>query len=93
MPDSPTGYGLDLHSTMILEDYCARIPVYEKIKEVVSGVIKKRLDDNGIIIAAYESRIKTQDSLAGKDLRKKCRPCPAKRCRPESRGGGPGLPL
>jgi len=66
MPDSPTGYGLDLHSTLILEDYCARIPVYEKIKEVVSGVIKKRLDDNGIIIAAYESRIKTQDSLAGK---------------------------
>ena len=66
MLDSPTSYGLDLHSTMILEDYCARIPVYEKIKEVVSGVIKKRLDDNGIIIAAYESRIKTQDSLAGK---------------------------
>ena len=66
MPESLANYRLDLHSTLILEDYCARIPVYEKMKEVVSGVIRKCLQDNNILVAALESRIKTESSLAGK---------------------------
>lgn len=66
MPDSTPKFQLDLHSSMILEDYCSKIPVYVRMKEVVSGAIRESLEENNIFVAAYESRIKTKDSLAGK---------------------------
>ena len=59
-------YGLDLHCTMILEDYRDTLPIYEKIREIAHDAIKKALDDNGILVTALESRIKTEKSLAGK---------------------------
>lgn len=59
-------YGLDLHSTMILEEYRENLPVFEKMREIVTNRIRKALDDNGILVTALESRIKTEKSLAGK---------------------------
>ncbi len=59
-------YGLDLHCSMILEEYREKLPVFEKIKEIVTGVLSKALSENGIYITALESRIKAEESLAGK---------------------------
>lgn len=59
-------YGLDLHCTMILEEYREKMPVFEKMREVASNVLKKAIDDNGILVTALDSRIKTEKSLAGK---------------------------
>jgi len=59
-------YGLDLHCQMILEDYRDKQPVYEKMQEIVMSQIRHLLDENGIYVTAFESRIKTEKSLAGK---------------------------
>ena len=66
MSDTLTQYGLDLHSTMILEEYRENLPAFEKMREIVTNRIRKALDDNGIIVTALESRVKSESSLAGK---------------------------
>lgn len=59
-------YGLDLHCTMMLEDYRAMQPVYEKMREVILKELRKCLEKNHILVTAVEARIKTEKSLAGK---------------------------
>lgn len=59
-------YGLDLHCTMILEEYREKLPVFEKIREILCDVLTRSIEANGIYINAIESRIKTEASLAGK---------------------------
>jgi len=59
-------YGLDLHSTMILEEYRDSLPVFETMRRVVLERIGKALDSYGILVTALESRVKTESSLAGK---------------------------
>ena len=59
-------YCLDLHCTQILEDYRANRPVFEKIKEIVTGKLRECINRNNVYITALESRIKTEGSLAGK---------------------------
>ena len=66
MEDSVEKYGLDLHCTMILEDYRANWSVYAKLKEVVLDAIRNVLKENGLMVTAIEGRIKTEASLAGK---------------------------
>lgn len=66
MEDSVEKYGLDLHCTMILEDYRARWSSFAMMKEIIIGKIKQVLSDNGILVTAIEGRIKTEASLAGK---------------------------
>lgn len=64
--DSVEKYGLDLHCTMILEEYRENLPVFAKIQELVLETLKKSLADNGIFVTAVEGRIKAEASLAGK---------------------------
>ena len=59
-------YGLDLHSRMILEEYRDDLPVYTKIKEVIDDTLGRALAESGLLVTAVESRIKKEESLAGK---------------------------
>ena len=59
-------YGLDLHCTLMLEEYRQNLPVYKKIEELILTNLRKSIADNGIYINALETRIKTERSLAGK---------------------------
>ena len=59
-------YGLDIQRTMILEEYREALPVFEKIQEVVKSVLTECLAKNKILVTAIESRIKSEESLAGK---------------------------
>lgn len=63
-------YGLDLHCTMILEQYCDAVPVYRRMQEIVDKAIHDAVKEQGIYVNAIETRIKTLDSLAGKLERK-----------------------
>ena len=54
---------LDAHSEAILEEYRSKLPVFEDLSARATKEIKEML---GIIVAAVESRVKTESSLAGK---------------------------
>lgn len=66
MSETTDTYGLDLHCTMILEEYREMKPVFEKMMEIVREALQKAIDDNGLYVTAIESRIKEEKSLAGK---------------------------
>ena len=57
---------LDIHSEMILDEYRAKLPVFERLKTVVMEQLQRCLDKNNIIVSGLEARVKTEDSLAGK---------------------------
>ena len=57
---------MDLHTEMLLEEYRGAIPVFEKMEAEVVGTLREALQRNGLIVTAIESRIKTEESLAGK---------------------------
>lgn len=59
-------YGLDLHSSMILEEYRESLPVFEKMREIVRAALEKSIADNGLYVTAVEARVKAEESLAGK---------------------------
>jgi ppGpp synthetase/RelA/SpoT-type nucleotidyltranferase len=59
-------YGLDLHGTMLLEDYRDRLPVYSLLQRVVMENLGNMVKQAGLELNAMESRIKTEKSLAGK---------------------------
>jgi len=66
MSEHCENYGLDLHCTMILEEYREMRPVFEKMLEIVRGALEKAMEENGLYVTAIEARIKTEKSLAGK---------------------------
>ena len=57
---------LDPHSESILQEYRGKLPVFEELAARASKEIKDMLASAGIIVAAVESRVKTESSLAGK---------------------------
>ena len=57
---------LDMHSEMILDEYRAQLPVFEKLKSVVLEQLGHCLKENNIIVSGLEARVKTENSLAGK---------------------------
>lgn len=57
---------MDLHTEMLLEEYREAIPVFESMQEEVLATLRDALQRNGLIVTAIESRIKTEESLAGK---------------------------
>jgi len=59
-------YGLDLHCTMLLEDFEDRHPIYESVEKIARGIIQEKITQNGLYINALESRVKNVSSLAGK---------------------------
>lgn len=63
-------YGLDLHGTMLLEEYRSELPVYEKLQEVVKAQLSAIVSRSGMEIALLEARVKGEASLAGKLQRK-----------------------
>ena len=66
----PTKQILDPLTESILEQYRSLLPVYAKMAEVISQKLKDYFAEAGIIVAAVEHRIKSEDSLTGKVLRK-----------------------
>ncbi|MBP3775880.1 MAG: hypothetical protein IJ548_08450 [Paludibacteraceae bacterium] len=63
-------YGLDLHCTMLLEDYREQLPRYRLLQQIVMEKLGELVKHAGIELNAMESRIKAEDSLAGKLERK-----------------------
>jgi len=57
---------MDLHSEMLLEEYRESLPVFEKMQGEVTRILREALERNGLIVTAVETRIKTEESLAGK---------------------------
>ena len=57
---------MDLHSEMILDEYRSALPVFAKMQGEVMQRLHEALAKNGIIVTAIDSRIKTEESLAGK---------------------------
>ena len=57
---------LDPHAQAILEEYRQQRPVFEKMQETIPAQVRTLLEETGIIVASVESRIKEEQSLAGK---------------------------
>lgn len=61
-----SSYKLDLHCTMILEEYRAQQETFRIMQKVVTDTLRESIERNNIYITALESRIKKEKSLAGK---------------------------
>ena len=57
---------LDPHAQAILREYREQRPVFEKMQATIPARVRALLDEAGIVVASIESRIKEEDSLAGK---------------------------
>ncbi len=57
---------MDLHSEMIMTEYEAQLPVYERLEGIVQRTLEQVLARNNILVTAVSTRIKTAESLAGK---------------------------
>ena len=57
---------LDPHAQELLQQYRSLLPVYTKMAEVIPERLKGFFEEAGIIVAALEHRVKTENSLAGK---------------------------
>ena len=62
MPD----YGLDLHCSMIIEEYRENYNVFGRMKDIVLNAVRDKLKENNLLVTALEGRVKTEVSLAGK---------------------------
>jgi len=63
-------YGLDLHASMLLDEYREQLPVYGRLRDVVMEQLKGMLKQSGIEVTSLDSRIKTEKSFVGKLQRK-----------------------
>jgi ppGpp synthetase/RelA/SpoT-type nucleotidyltranferase len=59
-------YGLDLHGTMILEEYREHLADFAEMKDVVLRILGDCLKQSNMIVNTIEGRVKTEKSLAGK---------------------------
>ncbi|MDO4949691.1 MAG: hypothetical protein Q4E55_05935 [Bacteroidales bacterium] len=66
MDDSIGKYGLDLHGTLILEEYREYRATFQRLRQLVLDIIDRKLGESGLCVAAVEARVKTEESLAGK---------------------------
>jgi len=57
---------LDPHSEVILQEYRDQRPFFEKRQATVPEQIRTVFAETGIVVASIESRIKSEESLAGK---------------------------
>ena len=57
---------MDLHSEMILDEYREARPVFEKMQAEVTRILREAIERNGLIVTAIDTRIKAEESLAGK---------------------------
>jgi len=66
MEDSLEKYGLDLHCTMILEEYRDTHDSFVIMKKIVLQQLRNLLKENNLYVTALEARVKEEASLAGK---------------------------
>ena len=59
-----------MHCEMILEEYREALPELERLEATVAELLRNTLDDSGLVVTAVTTRIKTEQSLAGKLERK-----------------------
>ena len=57
---------LDVHCEMLLSEYHEKLPIYEKMKNVVLDLLRNCLDKNNILVSGLEARVKAEQSLEGK---------------------------
>ena len=57
---------LDSHAQELLQQYRSLLPVYTQMAEVIPERLKEFFAEAGIIVAAVEHRVKTEESLTGK---------------------------
>lgn len=57
---------LDSHSQLILDEYRQHVPVFEKMRAIVSQHLEECIHNNHLYVNAIELRVKTEESLAGK---------------------------
>ena len=59
-------YGLDLHCSMILEEYREQLPMYRKMLQIVLDTLRNCVSKNNLTISGLQGRVKEEASLAGK---------------------------
>ena len=59
-------YGLDLHGSLILEEYRQMRPALHKMKEIALSIIREDIAAKKLMVTATEARVKEEQSLAGK---------------------------
>ena len=59
-------YGLDLHCSMILEEYREKLPMFNRLSEVALEQLKGCIVRSRLIVSGVEARVKTEQSLAEK---------------------------
>ena len=57
---------LDPHCEAILQEYRDALPQCKAVAKEVSNQLKTTFEQAGLLVAAVESRVKTESSLAGK---------------------------
>ena len=63
-------YLLDPHGEMILQQYRDRLPIFRRLDELVFNHLRSTIEQQGLYVTSIEHRIKKEDSLAGKLMRK-----------------------
>ena len=66
MADESKDYGLDLHCTLILEEYRDMLPVLTDAMEIALAELRRTVDEAGLVVSNIVGRIKSEESLAGK---------------------------
>ena len=57
---------LNTHAQELLKQYRSMLPVYTQMADIIPERLKEFFAEAGIIVAAVEHRVKTEESLAGK---------------------------
>lgn len=63
---APASQSLDPHAQALLGQYRSLLSVFSQMADVIPDRLRNFFADAGIIVAAVEHRVKTEDSLAGK---------------------------
>ena len=57
---------LDAHCELILQEYRDHLPEFQEQAQAIQNTLRTTLEKVGIVVASMESRVKTEESLAGK---------------------------
>ena len=61
---------MDPHAEMLMEQFRERLPELRQLEAKATGLLSSVLREQGIYVTAIEHRLKTEESLAGKLIRK-----------------------
>ena len=61
---------MSLLHRQILEDFREQLPLFKKVEEIMSEKINGIFSELGILVMGFEHRVKTEESLRGKLIRK-----------------------